>query len=192
MIPHLQERGDRFENIAYFGHVANLAPELRNSSWEKNLESLGLRWLPISNSNSWNNYAQIDNRWHDYSQIDAIIAVRSFNKTETYVNKPATKLYNAWLAGVPAVLGVESAYRAVGKNNVNYLEVNSLSKLISTLKQLKSDLLLRQRLVKNGFCQSQGFLPEKITQKWSQFLQEIAVPAFYNWCETPSGLIRLK
>lgn len=186
LIPRCQRRGDRFQNIAYFGHLANLAPQLQDSAWSKHLGDLGLRWLPVINTNPWHKYSQIDNRWNNYSQIDAIVAVRNFASSETYLNKPATKLYNAWLAGVPALLGAESAYRAEGKNGVNYLEVTSPPELIAALKQLQSDLALRHRLVKAGIAQAQHFQPEKVRQKWSQFLGEIAIPAFYRWCETPS------
>ena len=188
LIPRNRERGDRFKNIAYFGHIANLAPELQDSSWEEYLTSIGLRWLPVINANSWNNQSQIDTRWNDYSQIDAIVSVRRFERGATYGNKPATKLYNAWLAGVPAVLGAESAYRTEGENGVNYLEVTSQNKLISALEKLKSDRTFRQNLVLNGSCRGQDYLPEKTTQKWIHFLEQTAIPAFFNWRESPSYL----
>jgi hypothetical protein len=181
-------RGDCFENIAFFGHTDSLAPELQDSVWEQQLKALGLRWLPIINRNRWNNYNQIDNRWNDYSNVDAIVAVRSFDHRQTYPNKPATKLYNAWMAGVPALLGAESAYQAEGEKNENYLEVTSINDLIVTLQQLKSDLALRQTLVKNGYSRVPDILPETIIQKWRAFFQEFAFPAFERWCETPRYL----
>ena len=186
LIPRRENRGDRFENIAYFGHIINLAPELQDSAWERELASLGLRWLPVINSNAWNNYNKVDNRWNDYSEIDAIVAVRSFGKSNLYKNKPATKLFNAWLAGVPALLGAESAYQTEGEQGINYLEVNSPQELIAGLKQLKTNPALWQTLVKKGVERSQYFSPEKITQKWIQFLTEIATPIYYKWCATPS------
>ncbi|NCR14306.1 MAG: hypothetical protein GPJ22_18095 [Microcystis aeruginosa LL13-03] len=181
LIPRCQRRGDRLETIAYFGHTANLAPELQSPSWERQLAALGLRWQPIINHNRWDDFQQVDSRWHDYSQIDAIVAVRRFHTREKWDDKPATKLYNAWLAGVPALLGVESAYRSEGTDQVNYLEVTSLKHLLTTLQQLQTDLPLHHALVKNGAWQAQSFLPAKITQKWREFLLEIAVPAFSDW-----------
>jgi hypothetical protein len=38
----------------------------------------------------------------------------------------AIKLYNCWHAGVPAVLGAESAFRANRRSDLDYLEVQSL------------------------------------------------------------------
>lgn len=191
LIPRHPSRGDRFENIAFFGHATSLAPELQNPAWEKQLAALGLRWLPIINRNHWNNYKQIDNRWNDYSNIDAVVAVRSFNRRQTYPDKPATKLYNAWIAGVPALLGAESAYQVEGEMNVNYLEVTSLNDLIAALQQLKNNPALRQTLVKNGYSRVPNLLPEAVTQKWRTFFNECASPAFERWCETPRYLQRI-
>ena len=38
--------------------------------------------------------------------------------------KPPSKLFNSWLAGVPAVLGHESAYRAERRSDLDYIEVS--------------------------------------------------------------------
>ncbi|MDY7024021.1 MAG: hypothetical protein SWJ54_22180, partial [Cyanobacteriota bacterium] len=127
-------------------------------------------------------YAKIDNRWNDYSQVDAIVAIRGFGKENKYKNKPATKLFNAWLAGVPAILGYESAYRAEGMPNWNYLEVTSFNELIFALSQLKSSQTLRHYLVKNGQIKVHQFQPENITHRWRYFLTEVATPAFEDWC----------
>lgn len=186
LIPRCRQRGDRFETIAYFGHAANLAPELKSPVWERQLAALGLRWQPIINHNPWDDFQQVDSRWHDCRQIDAIVAVRRFQTQETWGNKPATKLYNAWLAGVPALLGAESAYRSEGTNQVNYLEVASLADSLAALQQLQNDAPLRHALVKNGALRAQEVLPEKITQKWREFLLGIAVPAFYQWVGLPN------
>jgi hypothetical protein len=191
LVPRSQQRGDRFESIAYFGHAANLTPELQSPDWERQLAALGLRWQPIINHNNWDDFQPVDSRWNDYSQVDAIVAVRRFQANGTYSNKPATKLYNAWLAGVPALLGVESAYRSEGRNQVNYLEVTSLDELMAALKRLQASPALRHRLVDDGSLRAQAFLPTKITQKWLNFLLEIAVPSFDRWIGLPSYLQRM-
>jgi hypothetical protein len=185
LIPRHHERGNCFENIAFFGHATNLTPELQTPSWEKQLAEIGLRWCPILNDNNWQDYSSLDSRWHDYSNVDAIVAVRSFNSSLTYSNKPATKLYNAWLAKVPALLGGESAYQSEGQKNVNYLEVTSRQELIDSLKKLQEDSSLRQTLTRNGWRRGQDFLPEKTTKKWQDFLTEVAIPAFHTWCDLP-------
>lgn len=181
LIPRDRHRGDRFENIGFFGHQNNLAPELLDPTWERQLKELGLNWRPAINCNHWSDYRGITVPWNDYSQIDAVVAVRSFGTENYYLYKPATKLYNCWLAGVPAILGWESAFRAEGWSDRDYLEVTSPSELIAALKRLKADRELRHRLVQNGCAQTHRIRTDAIASEWRKFLTTIAVPAWENW-----------
>lgn len=191
LIPRDPQRGDCFKHIAFFGHKNNLVSELLKPEWQVQLKRLNLNWCPIINQNHWTDYRQIDNRWNDYRQIDAIVAIRSFGKSKIYSNKPATKLYNSWLAGVPAILGYESAYWAEGKPNFNYLEVTSLDELILALQQLKESPKLRKTLIENGKIRAKEIHPDKITQKWRDFLEQVAIPAFEEWCSKPQWMQNL-
>ena len=121
LIPRSSSRGDRFETIGYFGDANNLATELKSEAWQTQLQSLGLKWCPIE-----------PDRWHDYSDIDTVLAVRSFEKRD-YFQKPATKLFNAWHAGVPAILGTESAFESERKSDLDYIEVSSPDETLSRL-----------------------------------------------------------
>jgi hypothetical protein len=188
LIPRDSNRGIKFENIAFFGHQNNLASELCSPIWQQHLNQLGLNWLPVINQNSWQDYQPLNSHWNDYHQIDAVVAIRSFGKRKIYPNKPATKLYNAWLAGVPAILGYESAYRTEGHPNQDYLEVTSMSELISALIQLKQNHKLRQTLVTNGNQQAKKFNPDVFIQRWHDFLETVAIPAYQNWCHRPQWL----
>jgi hypothetical protein len=185
LLPRSADRGDRFETIAYFGHITNLAPELRSLAWKKKLAVMGLQWRPIVNRNHWTDFQSLDPRWNDYRAIDAIVAIRDFTGRRTHADKPATKLYNAWLAGVPAVMGVESAYRAEGRDRVDYLEVTSLEATFAALEKLRDDLAFRRSLVDNGSIAARRFTPEKILDRWRAFLVDIATPAFENWLSLP-------
>ncbi len=191
LIPRDLSRGDRFENIAFFGHQNNLAAELLSPRWQQHLNQLGLNWLPVINRNPWNDYQTLNPAWNDYRHIDAIVAIRRFGTDYSYPNKPATKLYNAWLAGVPAILGYESAYRTEGHPHQDYLEVTSFSELSFTLKQLKQDIKLRQKIVNQGDQQGQKFHPDQITQRWRNFIETVAIPAFETWYQTPRWLQQL-
>ncbi|MEQ9486282.1 hypothetical protein [Coleofasciculus sp. F4-SAH-05] len=187
LIPRDPGRGDRVETIAFFGHEMNLAPELLHPSWQKHLDTLGLQWQPIINRNHWSDYRHIDPRCHDYSQVDVIVAVRRFDHhpeipRHPYLHKPATKLYNAWLAGVPAVLGVESAYQAERISPQDYLEVTSFEETLSALKRLKGDRRLYQAMVNQGKRRAATIHPSATTAKWRKFLTDIAIPAYYHWC----------
>ena len=184
LVPRHPERGDRFETIAFFGHEDNLATELQHPDWEKQLHRFGFNWQPILNRNHWNSDRFIDNRSNDYSQVDAVVAVRRFNCRQhhrQYINKPATKLYNAWLAKVPALMGCESAYQAERRSELDYLEVSSVDELLLALKRLQNDLELRRAMVNNGQIRAQAVHPSKVTAQWRSFLSDVAVPAYYRW-----------
>lgn len=170
LIPRNSARGDRFENIAFFGLKENLLPELQSPSWQEQLEALGLRWQVVSRFESWN----------DYSDVDAILAVRSFGHQD-YIWKPATKLYNSWHAGVPAILGSESAYQAERKSELDYIEVTSLSKVISALKRLRDDKSLRQAMIENGQIRAQETQPERIVARWRTLLIDQIIPEYEAW-----------
>lgn len=172
LIPRDRERGDRFENIAYFGIEKNLAPELRDTAWSKQLKNMGLNWQVVSSD-----------RWNDYSNVDAIFAVRNFKPENDYQWKPASKLVNAWLAGVPAILGCESAYQAERQSELDYIEVNSVDEALNTLKRLRDDRELRQRMVENGRIRAESTTPEQLTQRWRKFLMDVVIPEYDRWCQ---------
>jgi hypothetical protein len=178
-IPRDASRGDRFENIAYVGREMNLAPELLDPSWQEKLKALGLQWQVIS----------ARDRWNDYSQIDAILAVRSFNRPSDYHWKPAAKLYNAWHAGVPAIIGVDSAYRAERQSKLDYIEVKSPSEAIAALVRLRDDTDWRHAMVENGKIRAQETTPETLVLRWKNLLTDVVVPAYHRWSNS-SNLTR--
>ena len=181
LVPRDPDRGDCFKNIAFLGNPENLAPELKTESWQQQLKDIGLCWKPILDRACWN----------DYREIDATLAVRSFNKKmlytkENFITKPATKLYNSWRAGVPALLGCEAAFQAERKSELDYLEVTSAEDTLNTLKMLKERPDLRQSMVEQGNLRAEEFKPEKVLERWEGFLTDVAVPAYENWCDKSS------
>ena len=174
LIPRDSQRGNRLENIAYFGVEANLASELRETLWQKELNALGLHLQETSRE-----------RWHDYSDVDVVLAVRSFHKPDyAWDFKPATKLLNAWHAGVPAILGCESAYRAERKSKLDYLEVNSPQEVITALKRLRDDPKLRQSMVENGHIRAQETQIRQLTQRWANLITTKIIPTYERWCSS--------
>ena len=174
LIPRRIERGDRFENVAFMGRGINLAPELKSEFWQNSLRALGLQWLVIEDASSW----------RDYSEIDAIIAIRSFDG-DTYPAKPASKLCNAWLAGVPAIVGCDSAFELERKSDLDFLKAASLEATISAVKQLQNNKALWNTMVANGFDRSKEIAPSAIFAQWQDFLLKIAVPAYQDWGQRP-------
>ncbi|NES87153.1 MAG: glycosyltransferase family 1 protein [Moorea sp. SIO2B7] len=175
LIPREPSRGDKFETVAFCGTGGNLAPELLDPSWREELKALGLQWCF---KNRW--------QWNDFSNVDVILAVRSFGSTNSGVWKPPTKLYNAWHAGVPAILAPEPAFRDLRRSDLDYLEVSSLDETIAALKRLRDDKELRQAMIENGHIRAEETKPEKLVAMWRSFLIDVAVPAYESWCNTSS------
>ncbi|MEG4015695.1 MULTISPECIES: glycosyltransferase [unclassified Microcoleus] len=171
LIPRDAGRGEIFENAAFFGVLDSLAPELQAPSWGEKLGVLGLDWQVVG-----------CDRWHDYSKVDVIVAVRSFEGELTFDSKPPSKLINAWHAGIPAVLGRESAYRRERKSQLDYIEVASPEEAIAAVEMLRGDRNLRAAMIENGRIRAQETANALIISQWRNFLTNVAVPAYYRWC----------
>jgi hypothetical protein len=171
LLPRDPDRGDRFEVAAFFGYEHNLAPELRNPQWTAQLRDLGLIWRSLPR-----------HQWHDYRDVDVVIAVRKFGYWD-FSNKPPSKLYNCWHAGVPAVLGAESAFRANRRSDLDYLEVQSLEETAAAIRRLRDDPDMRQRMIRNGFTRAQEVHPARLAEQWQRLFTEAIVPAYGEWAD---------
>jgi hypothetical protein len=169
LLPRKADRGDQFTTIAYFGIEKNLAPELQDPAWRAQLRALGLEWQVVDPS-----------RWHDFEAVDAILAVRDFTGN-SHDRKPATKLYNAWHAGIPAILGPESAYQAERRSEQDYLEVRTPAEALAAITQLRDDLPRRQAIIAQGQRRALEITPAGLTQRWQDFLRTVAVPRYERW-----------
>ena len=170
LIKRNSERGDHFENISFFGHLSNLATELQSPSWINRLrDELGLHL----------NFCSA-NRWNDYSTTDGVIAIRDFS-TSRQLHKPATKLYNAWLAGVPFIGGLDSAYAADGEPEKNYLVATSPEDVFMHLKRLKEDRGFRKRLVLEGQKAGVSFTQNATLERWHQLVEKTLPHLATQW-----------
>jgi hypothetical protein len=176
LIPRDPRRGDTFENVTFIGNEVNLVPEFRDSSWYEQLDNLGLKFQQKLSHNEW----------HNYSSIDVILAIRSFGRENYWRGKPASKLYNAWHAGIPAILGFETAFKAEQKRDLDYLEATSLTEVINALKLLKNNPEMRQAMAKNGLVRAKETQPDMMITRWTDFLLEVAVPRYKKWRSMPA------
>lgn len=195
LIPRDKGREERFENIYFFGNEKYLPPELRTEAWVSELRKMGLNWKGQMQTfffDKPDSYLKINN-WCDYSDVDAVVAVRRFqsSKKAKYNHKPATKLYNSWLAGVPAILGIESAYQNERVNELDYIEVCTLEETLSALQRLKNDYELRSAMSSNGFMRSQKILPAATLEVWKKLITEQIIPEYRRWLAKPGWLQRI-
>ncbi|MGD1875418.1 MAG: hypothetical protein ACFB02_20470 [Mastigocoleus sp.] len=172
IIPRNRVRGDRFENVTFIGNQINLGEEFQDDKWYAQLQKLGLKFHQQLTHQDWNNY----------QDTDVILAIRKFGTDDEWYGKPASKLYNAWLAGIPAILGYESAFRDERKNELDYLEVTSYEAVVSALKRLQEDKNLRLAMVENGWLRAKEVQKDEMVAKWQSFIINVATPRYEQWC----------
>ncbi len=119
-------------------------------------------------------------QWHDYSNVDAVIAIRDFSRARQ-LHKPATKLYNAWLAQVPFIGGNDSAYRSDGRPGVDYLIAQSPEQVLEHLRKLKEDPAFRAHLIQNGFESGKKFNRSATLERWKSLIQETLPGLAFQW-----------
>ncbi|GAA4753446.1 glycosyltransferase [Flavisolibacter ginsenosidimutans] len=163
-------RKDCFENIAFFGHDDQLDASLRSEAFFLVAKNMGLNFI-IRNK-----------AFNDYSDVDAVIAVREFSR-EPFFYKPASKLVNGWLAGVPVIGGADSAFAALRQSELDYLLVHSKDELLSALQTLKASPELRRQMAQNGLERAHAFTEETILLQWEELLFK-KIPLYYEqWVE---------
>jgi hypothetical protein len=178
-------RGRKFQNIAFLGNIKNLAPEFKTSQWCEEVKKLNLNFVLMDQKFSFDNPESYCTTgiWNDYSEIDAIVAVRQFN-VRPYLcalNKPASKLYNAWLAGVPAIIGRDYQCHEERRGDHDYLEVDTIDEVLIALRQLKEDFRLRELIVENGFTRAEEIKADVTVEKWKSLIIEKILPDYENW-----------
>jgi len=163
LIPRDPARGDRFENVVFFGDPPNLAPELRDPGFAARMKrSFGVTFRIAENG-----------CWHEYSAADAAIGIREFGR-RPFLRKPATKLYNAWLAGVPFIGGGDSAFAADGRPGVDFLKCTDLRAVEQAIGQFRDNPALRHQLVREGKVTGEGFVDARVLARWEETLENVA------------------
>jgi len=178
LIPRDRARGDRFETVAYFGNSGQFLAEADLVS--EQVRQLGLTFVMKPSA-----------EWNDYEDTDAVVAVRpqfkpghfdvdrsaSFNPAQ----KPASKLVNAWLAGVPAVLSADPAYVELRRTALDYLEASDVTSIIASLKRLQTQPELRRAMSMNADLRAKEFSAVVVVEAWRGLLERRVFPAFEKW-----------
>lgn len=162
-------RGTKVTNAVYIGDRANIAPELLAPEFSRRLAELGV---------NWSTRLAGDPRVNDFSDVDILVAVRSF-KLDGYLRKPASKLQNAWLAGVPAILGPEVAFQEIGTNRVDYFEARSQHEIETYIKCLNYDSQLYASVVAFGHKKIMN-IEQDIMDEWLRTLESACI-GFEIW-----------
>ena len=103
-----------------------------------------------------------DKGWHDYRDVDVALAARTEAAT-VLATKPATKLYNAWLAGVPALATPEPAYEEQRRSLLDFLAVQDDWDVVRAIDWLRAEPELYRAMVDNGRAS------RRATSRWRRF-----------------------
>ncbi len=113
------------------------------------------------------------------------LAVRDLTATD-YFAKPATKLTNAWLAGVPILLGPEPAFQALRESPLDYIEIKTPDEAVEAIIRLKQNPALYREMVENGLRRSQEFTVDRIAARWREVLAGPVADGYAAWRKQPA------
>ena len=123
--------------------------------------------------------------WHDYADADLAIAVRQGvpfsykGAMDTYLSmKPASKLINAWLAEVPAILSPEPSFLALRDSELDFLPASNLEEIVAAATRLKEDRYLYFAMIENGRRRGVNFTAKAIVGQWVDLFEKHIIPAY--------------
>jgi len=179
LMPRDPDRGSRVERVTFKGFDVNLHEYFFGREWRRWLLDNGFEWAHHSMGFEDSERDGVAVEWHDYRDIDAVVAFRPKPEGRLgrrgFTSKPATKLYNAWHAGVPAILAPEYAYRELRRSEIDYLEILAPEDARGALLRLRHEPDLYRSMAENGRLRATEFTHDAIVQSWSELLN-ITVP----------------
>ena len=175
LIPRDPGRGATVRRLGFKGFAGNLHPGLAAPEWRGFLARHGLEWETdaVEFAGTATDPARL--AWNDYSRLDLVVALRPPAK-DLHPGKPATKLFNAWRAGVPAILGPEWACREVRRSPLDYLEAASPAEAEEAVLRLARDQGLYRAMVEHGRQRAPELDFEATLERWAKLLFETLPP----------------
>jgi glycosyltransferase involved in cell wall biosynthesis len=174
LLPRDPGRGIKMRRITFKGFDLNLHPYFFSREWKAWLEDQDMEWVHHSIPHGPSESQGVGVDWHDYREIDAVLALRppprKLHDRRGHTEKPASKLFNAWHAGVPAILGPEYAYREVRRSDVDYLEATTPEEVRAAVLRLHREPDLYRAMVENGRRRAVEFGSDRILARWSDLL----------------------
>ncbi|MCF7221558.1 glycosyltransferase [Marilutibacter chinensis] len=168
--PRDPSRGQRPRTILYPGTPQNLHPGFGDAAWQEFLARHGLEFrCHVHDGNG----AAPD--YHDFRSVDLLLAIRP-SGARLVRNKPAWKLFNAWLAGVPALLGPESGYRELREGPLDFIEVDGPEAAVAAIGRLLDEPELYRAMVDNGLGRGAAFADAATVARWRSLIDEVLVP----------------
>jgi hypothetical protein len=175
LLPRDGTRGDALRRIEYKGFIGNLHPDFRDPAWPRFLAGHGIEWVCDGKVYAQGATDGLQLQWNDFRESDLVLAVRPAS-ADLHLRKPATKLCNAWLAGVPAMLGPESAYRSLRRDELDFVEVSTRADAEAAVLRMLREPALYGAMRRRAAERAADCTVERVTARWLQLLQA-EVPA---------------
>lgn len=163
-------RGNALRTLLFPGTPQNLDEGFRSPRWN---EFLAARRIEFRFFEKKPGAAQPV--WNDFRDVDALLAIRP-EALGLIRNKPAWKLFNAWIAGVPAILGPESGYRELRESELDFIEAKNVDEAIAAVARLCDEPGLFAAMVENGRRRGAGFSTEATVARWRNLIDEVLLP----------------
>ena len=170
LLPRDGARGDSLRRIEYKGFIGNLHPEFRDPAWPRFLAAHGIEWVCDGKVYAQGATDGLQLQWNDFRETDLVLAVRPAS-SDLHVRKPATKLCNAWLAGVPAMLGPESAYRSLRRDELDFVEVGTRAEAEAAVLRLLREPARYAGMRQRATERAAECTVERVTERWLHLLQ---------------------
>ncbi len=167
------------ESLGYFGRLPSLPGFVHEAAFR---EALAVRGIAFHADES---------NWRDYSATDVALALR-VEPAVRMATKPAAKLVNAWLAGVPAIVGPEPVYRALRASPLDFLEATTAADTLAALDRLRSEPGLYDAMVAHGRSRAAGYSRDAVRALWIDFLSGPFLEGWRRWRSQGGGAIPLQ
>lgn len=176
LTPRDPARGNTVRRVGYFGRLALAPAFFFEPDFMRELTSLGLAFVPSERD------------WQDYRDIDIVLAFRT-DPPSLLAQKPATKLTNAWLAGVPAVVGPEPAYLQLRRHPDDMCVARTAAEVIGELRKLATDPARYESMRARAASRAPEFDVERVRERWLAFFIERVAPSFAQWRRTEASTL---
>jgi hypothetical protein len=175
--PRDPARGDRVRRIGYFGRLAMAPAFFADPAFLGRLAALGLEFVPSEND------------WQNYRDIDVVIAFRTA-PPRLLRHKPVTKVTNAWLAGIPAIVGPEPAYLQIRRDDLDMFVAEDAEGVIGALTALVRDPDRYRGMRERAHERAAEFDVPAIRERWLAFFRDGVAPGFADWRERRASPLR--
>ncbi|WP_166211337.1 glycosyltransferase [Cognatiluteimonas telluris] len=180
--PRDPTRDDMVHVVLFPGTPQNLDSGFHAPAWQAFLAQRGIELRCNYTDNGAPSHPP-----NDYGDVDVLLAVRPA-ALGLIRNKPAWKLFNAWLAGVPAILGPESGYRELREGPLDYLEAATPDAALQALQRLLDEPGLYGAMVANGRVRGEAFTNAATLARWRGLLFDVLAERLARLQRDPPSL----